>query len=573
MTRTQERSARIGAPARTVAGVVACSAAVQTGVLVVAGLVITHPPGGWWDPGERGVVAWLAAHRSPALTTASAWLSTLAFTPAIVAVTAVAAAVVLILRQWRGAALLAGAVALQATVFVTAAHLVDRSRPEVLRLDGALPTSSFPSGHVGAATALYGGLGLLALRAAGGGRWRVVVCAVAWTVPLLVAASRLYRGMHHPTDVVAGALNGAAALWVVSRALSAGERRSAVPDAPGHRSAPPADDRAGGPVALVYNPVGVDDALLDQLAAAVTAHGHLPPRLLPGSAQDSGRAAAARAVADGARLVGACGGDGTVTACADALAGTDATLLVVPCGTGNLLARNLGLPTDPAGALTAGLGGPDRRIDLIRVEGDGLTARTAATMAGTGLDAAVMGSTRQGLKRRLGWPAYLLGAVRHLTDRHFALTVSVDGGTPVRRHVRMAVVGNVGTLQGGVRLLPDAVPDDGLLDLVLVQPHGLRGWAAAARSLLTGARRDAGPTAPVEHLRGRRIELTADRPRPRECDGDPVGDGRVLALTVRPAALTVRVPGPAPHATENAGGAQETTRAPADHRSSRTEEH
>ncbi|GAA3042645.1 hypothetical protein GCM10020229_62290 [Kitasatospora albolonga] len=286
MTRTQERSARIGAPARTVAGVVACSAAVQTGVLVVAGLVITHPPGGWWDPGERGVVAWLAAHRSPALTTASAWLSTLAFTPAIVAVTAVAAAVVLILRQWRGAALLAGAVALQATVFVTAAHLVDRSRPEVLRLDGALPTSSFPSGHVGAATALYGGLGLLALRAAGGRA--VAGRGVRGGLDRAVAGGRLTAVPGHAPPHRRGGgcgVNGAAALWVVSRALSAGERRSAVPDAPGHRSAPPADDRAGGPVALVYNPVGVDDALLDQLAAAVTAHGHLPPRLLPGSAR------------------------------------------------------------------------------------------------------------------------------------------------------------------------------------------------------------------------------------------------------------------------------------------------
>ncbi|MFJ8043938.1 diacylglycerol kinase family protein [Kitasatospora sp. NPDC096147] len=586
MTRTQEHAARTGVAT-------ACAVAVQTAVLVAAGLLITHPPAGWWDPGERGLVAWLAAHRTPALTTASDWLSALAFTPAIVAVTAVAAAVLLMLRQWRGAALLAGAVALQAAVFVTAAHLVDRARPDVVRLDGALPTSSFPSGHVGAATALYGGLGLLVLCAAAGRgpgrwRWRPVVCALAWTVPVLVAASRLYRGMHHPTDVLAGLLNGAAALWVVWRALPARAPRNASADTsadpvdrPVRTRTEPTEEPPTGPVALVYNPVGVDEALLTRLATTVTAHGHHPPRLLPGSAEDSGRAAAARALADGARLVAACGGDGTVTACADALAGTDAALLVVPCGTGNLLARNLGLPTDPVEALDAALTGAARRIDLMRVEGDDLAARTAATMAGTGLDAAVMASTDQGLKRRLGWPAYLFGAVRHLTDRRFALTVSIDGGTPVRRHVRMAVVGNVGTLQGGVRLLPDAEPDDGLLDLVLVQPHGLRGWAATARALLTGTRRSPRPDAqdaPLEHFRGRRIELTADRPRARECDGDPVSEGRVLTLTVRPNALLVRLPDPARDRTTAAHTPQERATTPdhgpaSDHRYARTGEH
>ncbi|MFF4342901.1 diacylglycerol kinase family protein [Kitasatospora sp. NPDC001540] len=524
MTRTRGRAAR---PLGVLVAVLG-----QLTALVAVGLLITHPPGHWWDPGEKGLVGWLAAHRTPALTTASDWLSALAFTPAIVAVTAAAAVLLLLRHRWRAAALLAGAVALQATLFVTAAHLVDRARPDVVRLDGALPTSSFPSGHVGAATALYGGLGLLALHALRGRRrvLPVLLCALAWTVPVLVAASRLYRGMHHPTDVVAGALNGAAALWVVAHALPARERRTPV------AAAVPL------PAALVHNPLSVDQALLDRLTAVLTAHGHGPVRHLAGDAEDCGRAAAARALADGARLVAACGGDGTVTACAETLAGTGATLLVVPCGTGNLLARNLGLPTDPEAALTAALAGRTRRIDLMRVEGDGLPARAAATMAGMGLDAAVMADTGRTLKRRLGWPAYLVAGARHLTDRRFPLTVTVDGAPPVRRQVRTAIVGNVGTLQGGVRLLPEAAPDDGLLDLVLVQPHGPRGWWQTLLSLLTGTR-PPGPGAPLEHFRGRCIELTADRAHPRECDGDPVDEGRSLTLTARPAALLVRVPG------------------------------
>ncbi|MFC8719919.1 diacylglycerol kinase family protein [Kitasatospora sp. NPDC057198] len=506
------------------------AALAQGTALVAAGLLITHPPAGWWDPGENGLVGRLAAHRTPALTTASGWLSGIAFTPAIVAVTAVAAALLLLRHRPRAAGWLAGAVTLQAVLFVTAAHLVDRARPEVVRLDGALPTSSFPSGHVGAATALYGGLGLLALRGVRG-RWRVPLCALAWLVPLLVAASRLYRGMHHPTDVLFGLLNGAAALWVVTHALPVRERPA--PAAPATPPRPAA--------ALVYNPLAVDTARLERLSAVLAAHGYGPVHRLPGEAEDCGRAAARRALTDGARLVAACGGDGTVTACAEALAGTGATLAVVPCGTGNLLARNLGLPTAPEAALAAALAGRTRRIDLMRAEGDGLPARAAATMAGMGLDAAVMADTGPALKRRLGWPAYAVGIARHLGDRRFALTVTVDGAAPVRRQVRTAVVGNVGTLQGGVRLLPEAAPDDGLLDLVLVQPHGPGGWGRALLSLLTGTHRQ-GPAAPLEHFRGRRIELAADRAHPRECDGDPVGDGRTLILTARPDALLVRVP-------------------------------
>ncbi|WP_310794764.1 phosphatase PAP2 family protein [Streptomyces sp. TLI_171] len=498
--------------------------AAQAAVLITAGLLVTRGA-----LREDGPVRWLAEHRTGGLTAVSGVLSTLAFTPAVVAVTALVAALLLVRRRWREAVLVAGAVALQAALFVTVAHVVDRSRPEVVRLDGALPTSSFPSGHVGAATALYGGLGLLALRLLRG-RWRVVLCGLAWAVPVLVAGSRLYRGMHHPTDVLAGALNGAAALWVVWRALPAREVRGpAAVLAPG----------GGGPVALVYNPVVVDAALLERLCAVVVGHGLGRPRCLPGEAEDSGRAAAERALAGGARLVAACGGDGTVTACADALAGGGAALAVVPCGTGNLLARNLGLPSDPVAALAAALCGGSRRIDLMRAEGDGLPVRAAATMAGMGLDAAVMADTGRALKRRLGWPAYLLGVARHLGDRRFPVAVAVDGAPPVHRQVRMAVVGNVGALQGGVRLLPEAAPDDGLLDLVLVRADGLRGWRSAALELLVGGRR---PGPGLEHFRGRRIELTADRARPRECDGDPVGDGRVLALTVRPGALLVRVP-------------------------------
>ncbi|WP_407991039.1 diacylglycerol kinase family protein [Kitasatospora sp. CMC57] len=540
----------------------------QIVVLVLAGLLVTHPPFGLWDRREPTVVSWLAEHRSPWLDRASGWVSAVGFTPAIVTVTA-AAMLALVLagrpRRWREALFVGGAVAAEALVFVTAAALVDRHRPEVVRLDGALATSSFPSGHVGAATALYGALAIIALRSAKGRRRLVPVgVLLACLVPLLVAASRLYRGMHHPTDVVAGLLNGAAVLWIMSTLLEP-ERPPAATSAPEAGADGTADgsrgteERANRRAMVVSNPAVTGPAVLNEVLAVLAAHGYRETRLAETDPDDLGRSAAARAVADGFPLLVVCGGDGSVTACAQALAGTRTALAVVPCGTGNLLARNLGLPTSPARALAVALDGAPRRIDLALAEGDGIEPTLVGAMAGIGLDAAVMADTGRDLKQRLGWAAYVVGIVRHLRDRKMRLAVTLDDGATFHRRAAMAVVGNVGSLQGGVRLLPEAEPDDGVLDLVLLQPRGFLGWSAATLRLVTGRQGrpepDTRPGEPhqdgrraqpvrrsLEHFQGRRITLVTENASPRELDGEPVGDGRRLCLTVRPGALLVHAP-------------------------------
>ncbi|MEW1913474.1 diacylglycerol kinase family protein [Kitasatospora sp. NPDC085895] len=522
--------------------------AVQAALLVLLGVLIVHPPFGLWDAREPAVTAWLAAHRGTVLTTWSGWLSAAAFTPAVVAVTALAVLVLLAvsrLRRWREAVFLAGAVTAQAVLFVTAAALVGRPRPDVVRLDGALPTSSYPSGHVGAATALYGGLGVLVLLLVRG-RWRYAVCALLWLLPPLVAVSRLYRGMHHPSDVLAGLVNGAAALWVMHRAVLADRSPGAAPAEAGlPRLVERAVDGTVDRVVLLVNPVVARAAVVSEVRAVLAARGIAVASTVETAAEDAGRSAATDALAAGATLLVVCGGDGTVTACAGALAGTAATLAVVPCGTGNLLARNLGLPAAPGPALAAALDGAPRRLDLAEATGDGMDGSVVTAMAGMGLDAAVMAATGRRLKQRLGWPAYAVGAARHLRDRPVRLTVRLDGAAPFERRVRMAVVGNVGSLQGGMRLLPDAEPDDGVLDLVLLHPRGAAGWLAAVAALLTGrgrGRTGRGPDGPFEHFRARSVDLVADRACPRELDGDPVPEGRGLRLGVRPGVLTVLAP-------------------------------
>jgi undecaprenyl-diphosphatase len=250
---------------------------------------------------------------------------------------------------------------------------------------------------------------------------------------------------------------------------------------------------------------------------------------------DHGAGLARDAVAAGARLVVAAGGDGTVRACAQALAGTGVPLAIVPRGTANLAARALGVPARLGAAVAAGFGGEDRRIDL--AEADGLPF---AAMAGIGLDAAVVDGTPDLLKRRFGWLAYAAGGAIRLAGHRRTFTVSLDGGPPLTRLARSVVVGNVGLLPGGFALLPDARMDDNMLDVGILAPASPLGWGLVARRVITGSRRD---DRNLERFRARRVEISAGAELPREVDGEVISPGRSLTVTLRPGALLVRVPG------------------------------
>ena len=247
----------------------------------------------------------------------------------------------------------------------------------------------------------------------------------------------------------------------------------------------------------------------------------------------SGVAAARDAAAAGVGLVVAAGGDGTVRSCAEGLAGTDVPLGIVPLGTANLLARTLGIPAHSRTALAVALGTrEDRRIDLATADGTPFTA-----MAGMGLDAAVVSATR--LKHRLGWLAYAMSGAVHLADRPVRFTIRMDDGPAVEREAKCVVVGNSGLLPGGFNLLPEARIDDGLLDVGVLAPHGLVGWARVATRVLTHSQhRDR----QLERFQARRVEITAHAVLPREVDGEVVAPGRTLTVAVRPGTLTVRVP-------------------------------
>ncbi len=253
------------------------------------------------------------------------------------------------------------------------------------------------------------------------------------------------------------------------------------------------------------------------------------------TAQDSrGLALAREAVAASARLIFAAGGDGTVRACAQALAGTEVPLAILPLGTANLAARALGVPPGLAAGLATGFGGRERRIDLAAADGI-----IFAAMAGIGLDAAVVGATPRVLKERLGWLAYAGVGVTRLAGRASGFTVRLDGGVPLAIRARSVVAGNAGLLPGGFTLLPGARLDDGVLDVGILAPADLRGWVRVAHRVLTSSPYD------DQHLtrhQARRVEITADTELPREVDGEMIGTARSLTISLIPGALTVRVP-------------------------------
>lgn len=292
--------------------------------------------------------------------------------------------------------------------------------------------------------------------------------------------------------------------------------------------------------AVVVNPTKTEDAtkLRHQIEVATRAHGGQPPAWLETTADDPGLAMTTQALSEGADLIMACGGDGTVRACAERLAGTGVPLAIVPLGTGNLLARNLEIPLDIEASLDVALSGNSRTIDIGSIQAPS-GAHRFAVMAGMGFDAALFAGTDDWAKEITGPVAYIASGLRHVTDRPMHLRVSSDDGATRAYRAASVLVGNVGMLQGGVALMPDAHPDDGALDVAILKPGGLAGWLEMAWQILSRRRRG---SSKLQRFRTQQLEVRVARPRPWQLDGDPMGTATELVVRVEPAALLIRVP-------------------------------
>lgn len=301
-------------------------------------------------------------------------------------------------------------------------------------------------------------------------------------------------------------------------------------------------------IGIVWNPSKIDG---DEVRAAVDEvfGADAPVRWWETSVDDSGRGMAEEAIAEGCEVVVAVGGDGTVRAVAEALAGTEVALGIVPQGTGNLLARNLGVPlTGMAAALERVRDATPQHIDLGWVELDGET-RAFAVMVGFGIDAQMLVETDDDLKDRAGWLAYVEAMGRALAGTEMTdITVTVDDGDPEEVRGHTMLIGNCGMLQGGLRLLPDAQLDDGLLDILLISSEGALQWMNTLRSVVwdNGIRRlltrvdEAVSTDSAQHLAVEKISVRLAQPLVFEIDGEEMGEVTEFSVWIQSGALTVR---------------------------------
>ena len=311
---------------------------------------------------------------------------------------------------------------------------------------------------------------------------------------------------------------------------------------------------------VVYNPVKTDlAALRSAIATEERLAGWGPTRWYETDESDAGLTATRRALEDGANVVVASGGDGTLRAVAEVLRGTHVPLTIVPQGTGNLLARNLGVPLNRLEeAVKAVFSGVNRPIDLgvltIVREDESESHHVFLVLAGMGLDARAISATRATLKKRLGWLAYVDAGVRTmLTDKPLPIHYSVDGSEVKSLSVYTVMIGNCGLMPGGVLLIPDAKVDDGLLDVVALKPLGAFSWLriwnkigwenGVLRKTKTGRKLIdlVNDTRNVVYDRATSYAVSVPSPEPIQLDGDDFGLALAASGRVDPGGLFVRV--------------------------------
>jgi diacylglycerol kinase (ATP) len=237
---------------------------------------------------------------------------------------------------------------------------------------------------------------------------------------------------------------------------------------------------------------------------------------------------------EGADLIFVWGGDGSVQRCIDVVAGTPATLAILPAGTANLLATNLGIPQELTAAVRIGLHGSRAKLDVGVVNGERF-----AVMAGTGLDALMIRDADSKLKNAVGRVAYVWTGAKNIRRTSAKTKIRVDGHKWFKGRAACVLVGNVGRLFGGITVFRDARPDDGRLDVGVVTAEGLWQWARTLGRVALG---DPEASPFVKTTTARSIEVRLDRKLPYELDGGDRAKETKLEFEVEPGAVTICVP-------------------------------
>lgn len=443
-------------------------------------------------------------------------------------------------REWRIAEWIvaSGVIALAGNALLKLVFRRDRpfvewfgdDRPALHEIGGY----SYPSGHSAGAAMFFTVCILCTIVLTGRGWKRRIGITVFAVLGLLVGASRIFLGVHWFSDVVAGLLFGTlvtVVAWtlLVSNATTVPEQLAAITGTGRKR------------VAVIVNPIKVGDIddFKQRVRSVAERCGWSEPLWFETTIEDPGHGQTADALAADVDLIVAAGGDGTVRAVCEEAARTGIAIGVLPHGTGNLLARNLGIPINTRDALDVVFEGQDKAIDLATFSTDSEVDTSFLVMAGLGMDAAIMTGVNDELKAKVGWLAYFVSGVKAARFPAMKVQIAVDDGEFKKFRARTVVVGNVGFLQGGIPLLPDAQIDDGLLDVVVIAPKRFIGWLAIVARVITRRKRT---NEKLDRLTGRKVVIKAEKDVPMQLDGDPVGEGREIRADIHHGVVLVRVP-------------------------------
>lgn len=287
-------------------------------------------------------------------------------------------------------------------------------------------------------------------------------------------------------------------------------------------------------VAVVLHKKKVPAKARAKVRAALDAAGVTDPIWYEVPKSRKARKVAKKAVKEGAEVIIAWGGDGTVQRCVDAVAGKDVALAIIPAGTSNLLATALDIPEAAEDALQVALTGGRRTMDTGSVNGEHF-----AVVAGAGLDALLVADADSELKGRIGRAAYVYSGIKNLAMAAFEVDVHVDGERVFRGACTTVLVANIREAVGGIELSEESRPDDGIVEIGLITAEGpLQLIRTAARALVGNA--EDSPYVRTE--RGASVVIQFGEAVVYELDGGEREPTRMLKVKVHPKSLTVCVP-------------------------------
>lgn len=285
-------------------------------------------------------------------------------------------------------------------------------------------------------------------------------------------------------------------------------------------------------IAVVANAAKTLDGGLPALRAELAKRGVSDPQWREVARSRKAPEQVAEAVEQGADLIFVWGGDGIVQRCVDGLAEAKSTVAIVPAGTANLFASNLGIPRELEAEL--GLNGERRDVDVGRMNGERF-----AVMAGVGYDALVIGGASRKMKQRLGRLAYIAAALRNLRMTQFRARIDVDGERWYEGKATCILFGNVGKAFGGIEIFDQARTDDGLLEIGVTNARGIVQWARMFARL----RFSSASKSPFVHMRrGRTADVTLRKKVPYELDGGRRTKRKTFHVEIEPAAISIGVP-------------------------------